>query len=56
MLVVTRRENRCLGAIDAQVIQRATRTLVDRFLKPSDRRELRVDSDRFVRDAPVTRR
>ena len=56
VLVVTRRENRRLGAIDAQVIQRATRALVERFLAPGDRREPRVDSDRFVRDAPVTRR
>ena len=56
VLVVTRRENRCLGAIDAQVIQRATRALVDRFLKHPVRRELRVDSDRFVRDTPATRR
>ena len=56
VLVVTRRESRCLGAIDAQVIQRATRALVDRFLKHSDRRVLRVDSERFVRDTAATRR
>ena len=34
VLVVTRRASRQLGAIDAQVIQRATRTLVARFLAP----------------------
>jgi GAF domain-containing protein len=56
VLVVTRRESRRLGAIDAQVIQRATRKLVERFLKPGDRREPRVESDRFMRDAPPARR
>jgi hypothetical protein len=56
VLVVTRRESRRLGAIDAQVIQRATRALVERFLQPADRRESRVESERFVRDAPASRR
>ena len=56
VLVVTRRESRRLGAIDAQVIQRATRKLVERFVMPGDRREPRVESERFVRDAPPARR
>ena len=55
VLVVTRRASRRLGAIDAQVIQRATRALVERLLTPGDRRESRVESDRFVRDAPISR-
>jgi hypothetical protein len=46
VLVVTRRANRKLGAIDAQVVQRATNKLVERFLAPSDRHE-----QRFTRDA-----
>ena len=56
VLVVTRRASRQLGAIDAQVIQRATRTLVARFLAPGERREAGVASDRFMRDAPAERR
>ena len=59
VLVVTRRASRRLGAIDAQVIQRATRVLVDRFLTAGghgDHRQSRVESDRFVRDAPASRR
>lgn len=56
VLVVTRRASRRLGAIDSQVIQRATRTLVERFLARGDRPELGVASERFVRDAPATRR
>jgi GAF domain-containing protein len=51
VLVVTRRANRKLGAIDAQVVQRATKKLVERFLAPSDRHE-----QRFARDAPASRR
>ena len=39
VLVVTRRASRRLGAIDSEVIQRATRTLVERFLAPGDRPE-----------------
>ena len=51
VLVVTRRANRRLGTIDAQVVQRATKKLVERFLAPSDRHE-----QRFARDAPASRR
>ena len=39
LLVVTRRASRRLGAIDSEVIQRATRTLVERFLAPGERPE-----------------
>jgi hypothetical protein len=46
VLVVTRRANRRLGAVDAQVVQRATKKLVERFLAPSDRHD-----QRFTRDA-----
>ena len=56
VLVVTRRASRRLVAIDSQVIQRATRTLVERFLARGDRPELGVASERFARDAPATRR
>ena len=55
LLVVTRRANRCLGAIDAQVVQKATQTLVERFLTPSDRNDPNAASARFVR-APASRR
>jgi GAF domain-containing protein len=51
VLVVTRRANRQLGAIDAQVVQRATKKLVERFLAPRDRYE-----PRFTRDARAERR
>jgi hypothetical protein len=51
VLVVTRRANRQLGAIDSQVVQRATKKLVERFLAPSDRRE-----PRFMRDTRAERR
>jgi hypothetical protein len=51
VLVVTRRANRQLGAIDAQVVQRATKKLVERFLAPRDRHE-----PRFTRDARAERR
>jgi GAF domain len=51
VLVVTRRQSRCLGAIDAQVIQRAMRALVERFLTPGVGHKPRVGSDRFTRDA-----
>ena len=51
VLVVTRRANRKLGAIDAQVVQRATKKLVERFLAPSERHE-----QRFTHDAPASRR
>jgi hypothetical protein len=56
LLVVTRRASRRLGAIDAQVIQAATETLVERFLAPTDRHEPGVASPRFTRDAPARRR
>jgi GAF domain len=56
LLVVTRRANRRLGAIDAEVVERATQTLVERFLAPSDRHESRREAERFVRDARVGRR
>jgi hypothetical protein len=55
VLVVTRRASRRLGAIDSQVIQRATRDLVERFLAPGDRRAAGA-SDRSVPDAPAARR
>jgi hypothetical protein len=49
LLVVTRRANRRLGPIDAEVIQTATLTLVERFLAPGDRHAPRVASERFTR-------
>ena len=51
LLVVTRRASRRLGAIDSQVVQRATRTLVERFLAPGERPERSEVSDRFTRRA-----
>jgi hypothetical protein len=56
VLVVTRRASRRLGAIDSQVVQRATRNLVERFLAPGDGRGADTGSERFMRDAPATRR
>ena len=55
LLVVTRRANRRLGAIDSEVVQGATRTLVERFLAPVDRPELGAVSDRFTREAGARR-
>jgi hypothetical protein len=49
LLVVTRRASRRLGAIDSEVVQGATRTLVERFIAPSDRPERHRVSDRFTR-------
>jgi hypothetical protein len=49
LLVVTRRASRRLGAIDSEVVQRATRTLVERFIAPADRGEPDGASDRFTR-------
>jgi hypothetical protein len=49
LLVVTRRANRRLGAIDSEVVHRATRTLVERFIAPVDRLEPHGVSDRFAR-------
>jgi hypothetical protein len=53
LLVVTVRESRRLGAFDAQVIVRATETLVSRIASPERRfhREARVQ--RFVRAVPA---
>jgi hypothetical protein len=55
LLVVTRRANRRLGAIDSEVVQRATRTLIERVIAP-DRHEphtvseqRQTVSDRFTR-------
>ena len=55
LLVVTRRASRRLGAIDSEVVHRATRTLVERFLAPGDRREPNRISDRFTRSTDVRR-
>jgi GAF domain-containing protein len=55
LLVVTRRASRRLGAIDSQVVQRATRTLVERFLAPGERPERSDISDRFTRPARARR-
>jgi GAF domain len=44
LLVVTRRANRRLGAIDSEVVQRATRTLIERVIAP-DRHEPHTVSD-----------
>jgi hypothetical protein len=46
LLVVTRRANRRLGAIDSEVVQEATQTLLERFLAPADRGEPRFVSER----------
>jgi hypothetical protein len=50
LLVVTLRRNRRLGPIDAQLIGRATETLVERILRPP---EEGGRSDRFTRGAPA---
>ncbi|MGZ4271562.1 MAG: hypothetical protein ACXVSX_20445 [Solirubrobacteraceae bacterium] len=55
LLVVTRRASRRLGAIDSEVVHRATRTLVERFLAPGDRPEPDSVSDRFARPTGVRR-
>lgn len=52
LLVVTRRASRRLGAIDAEVVDMATQTLVERFLAPGDQAE--PASRRFARDAART--
>jgi GAF domain-containing protein len=49
LLVVTRRANRRLGAIDSEVVREATQTLVERFLAPADRGEPRFVSERAAR-------
>lgn len=60
LLVVTRRASRRLGAIDSEILHRATRTLVDRFLAPGDRPEpqsvaepAHSVSERFTRPTAV---
>jgi hypothetical protein len=50
LLVVTLRESRRLGRFDAQVIGRASETLVVRVLAPLRRARHPAGSDRFVRD------
>jgi hypothetical protein len=49
LLVVTRRANRRLGAIDSEVVHEATQTLVERFLAPADRGEPRFVPGRLAR-------
>jgi hypothetical protein len=56
LLVVTLRESRRLGRFDAQVIGRATETLVARVLAPLRRARHPSGSDRFVRDVHSSRR
>ena len=48
LLVAARRTNRRLGAIEAEIVETATQTLVERFLAPSESRE---EAERFTRDA-----
>lgn len=55
LLVVTRRASRRLGAIDSEVVQTATQTLLERFLVPGDRPEPRGVSDRFTRPTRTRR-
>jgi hypothetical protein len=55
LLVVTRRASRRLGAIDSEVVHRATRTLVERFLAPGERPDPQSVSDRFTRPTGVRR-
>jgi hypothetical protein len=56
LLVVTLRERRRFGLFEAQVIGRATETLVARILAPMPREQRRGGSDRFVRGAVTSRR
>jgi hypothetical protein len=53
LLVVTRRANRRLGPIDAEVVERATQTLVERFVAPGEHGE--PAARRFTRDATARR-
>src|SRR3954447_25804842 len=62
LLVVTRRASRRLGAIDSEVVQRATRTLLAPFIAPAERHEPRTAtdephsvSDRFTRPSRARR-
>jgi hypothetical protein len=52
LLVVTMRDSRRLGTFDAQVIVRATETLVSRIVSPERRFERQDASDRFTRAGP----
>jgi hypothetical protein len=56
LLVVTLRESRRFGLFEAQMIGRATETLVARILAPMPRQQRRRGSDRFVRDAASSHR
>jgi hypothetical protein len=56
LLVVTLRKNRRLGAIDAQLMGRATETLVERILPWGGEGADRAGSARFTRDSPAARR
>jgi hypothetical protein len=56
LLVVTLRKNRRLGAIDAQLIGRATETLVERILPRGGEGVEGAGSQRFTRDTPGARR
>jgi hypothetical protein len=62
LLVVTRRASRRLGAIDSDVVGRATRTLVERFIAPAGHHEPQPASgrphpvsDRFTRATSARR-
>jgi GAF domain-containing protein len=55
LLVVTVRESRRLGTFDAQVIMRATETLVSRVASPERRFHREQTSERFVRSGPTSR-
>ncbi len=56
LLVVTRRESRRLGAIDAKLVGDASETLVERMLATPGRLEPRAHSDRFTRGPAAARR
>jgi hypothetical protein len=56
LLVVTNRDSRRLGAVDAQVIVRATETLVNRIVSPERRFHREGASDRFTRGDALHRR
>jgi hypothetical protein len=53
LLVVTVRESRRLGTFDAQVIVRATETLVRRIVSPERRFHRESTSQRFVRESRI---
>jgi hypothetical protein len=56
LLVVTHRQNRRLGSIDAKLVGDASETLVERMLATPGRLEPRPRSDRFTRDPAPARR